>query len=670
MGEKKIKPSSKLAFEPENSTNLVPPLHFDSRQNSSDPITPSSYQFLDRMSLPKSDQANEHSDPLQRLEVETTSTTSVPISFPYYYIDEANQSFDTFNLLHAGSDTQEQPTYKNTTHNITQSPNLVKDSNKAVIGGLQVEKGSGSPESISRLQEISNDAFNPVPKRFSQFITEQQQFNPKPLDELTSNSTSIGTDSEASALAKNRKKSSSSMQRGKHSPTISYGMKSSGLKSTGNSVFNNKIIREQSNSVESQATIFSTRPDEQTRSNQELYRTATDNSSLKRRKAIRSREGGFLYRMKLRMKKFFRKLKLNKFKRTVSSKRTGSIRVKNRTLRRKQRSNPKNKNVQRYLSISAPVNNPNLGIHGATKVSTLDNALKYEAGAQLPPGQFATPATNNGTLKMNHLSQYIDQQQGLYLNNLDNKANSINYGRSPSIKVKDQDLYDQIKEISLSESSSIPPPVPKHGTNQTILGNYEDLVQLWRNYLIFVVLKRIQLRQEISYFQNLLVGQESRSVKPSIGSRLSMYSIQEQNNENEDEANDDSSNESTLSDMDEVDMESDDGSNTISEASEIETIHGGSVIEDDGKAYAYMDATTEKFNRKYNRQSVLGEMLDYNSDGTELVSSSQISSVPDPIEIGKQYGTKLSRSLSSMSSTNKSPIRRSTGYQMGLNMAR
>lgn len=659
MEKNPINSSSK--FSGSKNLNLVPPSHFESRQISSDPITPSSYQFLDRMSLPKSNSASEKSDPLQRLEVETTSTTSVPISFPYYYIDEANQSFDTFNLLHAGSDTQEQPVYKNTTHNISQSPKPTKDSNKAIIGGIQVEKGSASPESISRLQEISNDAFNPVPKRFSQFITEQQQYNPKPLDDLTSNTTSIGTDSEASAMARRKKKSSSSMQRGKHSPTLSYGMRSSG-----HSLFDNKLIKEVSNSAESQATIFSTRADEQTKSNQELNRTNTDTSSLRRRKAIRSKEGGFFYRLKLRMKKFLRKLKLNKFKRTASSKRTGSIRVKSKTLKRKQRSKPKNKNVSRLLTISAPLNNPELGVRGATKVSTLDNALKYEAGAQLPPGQFATPATNNATLKMNHLSQYIDQQQGLYLTNMDKKANSINYGRSPSIKITDQNLYDQIKEIPVSESSSIPPPVPKHGNNQTVLGSYEDLVDLWRNYLIFVVLKRIQLRQEISYFQKLLVGQEVRATKPSIGSKFSMYSIQEQNYEYDNEELTSETSDSESGSEIEADIDSD----TISEASDIETIPDGTLIDDDVKVFAYTDATTEKFNRKYNRQSVLGEMLDYNSDGTELVSSSQISSVPDPIDISKQYGTKLSRSLSSMSSTNKSPMRRSAGYQMGLNMAR
>ncbi|EGV66640.1 hypothetical protein PSN45_002748 [Yamadazyma tenuis] len=629
------------------------------------PPLPSDFSYFSPMTLQRSNPSDK-SDPLQRLEVETTSTTSVPISFPYYYIDENNNSFDTFNLLNDGTNSQEAPKYTNTTHNIQTEQN-------ATVGGLQVKKGTASSDSHTKLKQLSDEAFNPVPSRFSQFITEQQQ-----ADDLSSNTTSIGSYSDGPIPRSRKGKSySTTMSKNKMSSSISQGRASKDLR------------REISQSMESQATIFSTRQDEQPPSTSKtVYRTSSSASTLSRRKAIRFKEGSFIYRMRLRLKKLLKKFKQLKFKIPVSSKRTGNnsikrSRTKGRTLKRKFRANPKNKAARRFMNISAPINNPSLGRGNATKVNGLDDGLKYEAGA---PKENVNMGSRD--MKMNHLSSYIDQQQGLYLNNMDQKSESMNYGRTPSIAANTNiNTIDGIEEIPVSEYSSIPPPVPKHGNPQTVLGSYDDLISLWRRYLAHVVSKRIQLRQEITYFQEMLVGQELKSGKTSTQSRLSsIYNIDEGDDEYDDEEEEDYEDNELVSD-------------TVSETGTIESSsYVTTSLSSKSEAYSEQqmiksyipDATSEKFNRKFNRQSVLSEMLDYESSDSESSTTTSISDQTSPsykstlkytnsstqasLEIGRQYSIKkkpLIRSLSSMSSHHRgnSPMRRSVGYQMELNMA-
>lgn len=572
------------------------------------------YNILHPMSYRRSNTPSQKSDTLQRLEVETASTTSIPISFPYYYIEGNNNSFDTFNILNDkfNSNDPSEPIYNNTSHNI------VKESpTNFSVGGLQLKTGP-NPENQAQATEVPDDTFNPVPSRFSQFIPDHKQ-----VDELSLNTTSLGSDSDkppplkvltTSPLLKSKK--SYSMSQRHTNPSYD-------------------LTREISHSMESQATIFLTRED-QSHSKRPAYRASSSSSTLTRSKAIRSKEGGLIYRMKLRLKKFLKKIKQWKFKRTVSSKRTANNsmkrqRTRTKTLKRKFRAYPKNPAVKQKLSISAPVNNPGLGTNNAVRVSTLNDDLKFQAGASRKDVNLQQEGND---MKLNHLSLYIDLQQGLYLNSMDKKAGSIRYGKSPTAS--------DIEEIPVSEYSSIPPPPPKHTVphSETDLGNYDDLVDLWRQYLIFVVLKRIQLRQDIAYYQKMLVGQD----------RSTIYNIDEQEE--------------------------------VSDSETITTINSGnskttqlwSTISADKKVEAYIpDTTSEKFNR-FKRQSVLSEMLDYESD-TDLTSSETSLKYTNSMHssIEKQYSIRPRtpiRSFSAVSSVPSSPIRRSMGYQMNLNEAR
>lgn len=658
--------------------------------NFSRPPLPSDYHFLP---MSNSKTPSEKSDTLQRLEVETTSTTSVPISFPYYYIDDKN-SLDTFNLLANASGESVKNTGEFKTLNPNGSPNETTGTGagtgaSGTVSGPGTSPGTGSsPDSNSKIkQSISNDVFNQVPQRFSQFIVDQQKFNQSRPEELalnTNTNDSFDTDSDRPLAwsqkksrnsgssrrrqSASRKKSSNSVyDHHRASATRPTGTGSQGLGSRSNARPN--VSRQISNSMESQATIFSTRPDE-TSESRNLNSTT---SSLRRSRAIKSKQGSVFYRMKLRLKKWLANLKRLKFSRIVPSKRTKSIRRNNtrsRTLKRKYRANPQNPTVQKIMNISAPTNNPHLGQMAAKKVATLDHTLKYQAGA---------PADN-----VNHLSDFIDQQQGLYLNDMEKKSGSINYHKNERNSPKDSYQSD-IEEVPLSECSSIPPPPPKHqyqeGQEVTDrqAGDYSQMMELWRQYLAHVISKRIQLRQEISLFQQMVVGQDMKARKLSFGSAYDMYDIREDPNAEdygyldgyETENQDDDDETGTITSKY---SNSTSGYETITDSnatSNVTTTNStnSNMSSTDNDMVQYFPDPDDKFNKKYNRQSMLSEMLDYESEDSDLTISDdsvQRHHSVHTLDLGKQYSVKHKNGTRSFSSASQmsqmSPLRRSDGY--------
>ncbi|KAI5966568.1 uncharacterized protein KGF55_000877 [Candida pseudojiufengensis] len=334
-----------------------------------------------------------------RLEVESTSTTSLPISYPYYYLEdyspsnqlllqnhESNKSADTFELLKSINPPQKE----------------ISPPKKAIQPTMQV-----SPNRY-------ND-YNQIPKRFSQFIIDQQ--NPY-ISQRLDNLDDLNEDNLSSIKTNDNEKGNSSIQKSFSLTNNSKTKRSSANQSQHDEFFNNsgQLSRNISNSMESQATIFSTRQKSSSESNErvttsrrigsrnlpsqrrgtrqphiqkhinnslrkskslfqkkpksrtsnvQLYHNDSTNSSiinssiqssssLIRTNAIKSKRGSLWYRFKLQLVKLLNKFKFYSFK--ASSKRArGSIkRSKSKSIKRsntKNRESCQNQDIKRLASI-------------------------------------------------------------------------------------------------------------------------------------------------------------------------------------------------------------------------------------------------------------------------------------------------------------------------------
>lgn len=567
---------------------------------------------------------------LDRLEVESSSTTSIPLSIPYYYITDTSNSFDTVNLL--ANDNSHRPQYINTLHMPENTPSPKKEP------AFVVKQGP-----ILREQE---NVFNQVPKRFSQFILDQQDpYMAQRLDNLLLNLMSLNSDYGARRRTprKDYSVASSAPRMARYSssrPDHSF--------SSRNPVrlLENTLSREISNSMGSQATIFSTRQDmdprarvRRSRTTAKAYRTESGDSSLRRSKAIRAKDG-WLYRMSLRIKKMVAKMKRLRFRFVAPSKRTGSIkRSKSNKLTRKYRANPRNPSIRRLKDmISAPTNNPHLGQRPVQTVGTVDDGLKYEAGA---PEDNLNMTSVRDLLegKYNHLLEYIDQQQDyarkisgyegyehpytlnpLYAGPQRTAEASTGGPQLPQNAQKDDQrhlsaghdghqrqlsngqpiphdanaVFRSNSAFHLSEVSreTTPPPPPPHKPDSEAVAHSDEVVALWRRYLSHVVSQRIHLRQEISVFQQFA----AREKVPET--------------------------------------------DTVSDSASLSTVTDGT----DSVAFE-VDSTAEKFNAQYyNRRSVLGDMLDYNSsdeldDSSLWKDTASSASYTQSETLSRQYGT-------------------------------
>ncbi|KAI5953519.1 hypothetical protein KGF54_002891 [Candida jiufengensis] len=339
-----------------------------------------------------------------RLEVESTSTTSLPISYPYYYLEDyspgnqillqnhqSNKSADTFELL--------------------KSINIPNQNDISPTKKIQ-EQHYKKQISPSR---YNDNLYNQVPKRFSQFIIDQQ--NPY-VSQRLDNLDNLNEDDLSSIKTKDHTKTESSIQKS-FSLTNSKTQKTSANQSQSNYLddeyFNNAgtLSRNISNSMESQATIFSTRHKQPSRqqfqsqprirskhqkpeknpsqqqqhfqnrinnslkktrtlfnkkpksrtSNVQMYHNDSTNTSiiessiqsssgLIRTNAIRVKKGSIWYRFKLKLLKFINKFKFYNFK--ASSKRSKGSFNKSKSLKRsttKKREPLQNQDMKRLTSI-------------------------------------------------------------------------------------------------------------------------------------------------------------------------------------------------------------------------------------------------------------------------------------------------------------------------------
>ncbi|KAK6464733.1 hypothetical protein DFJ63DRAFT_317993 [Scheffersomyces coipomensis] len=622
-----------------------------------------------------------NSETLHNLEVESVSTTSNPISFPYALIfdntNHNNNSMDTFSLLNRFN-SDEGPKYPNTQHISTpkkQQPDNSVDKLPNSSRAPTIIKNE--PENNMHIKKYpSNDdsLFNQVPKRFSQFIIDQQvPYIAQRLDNLSDGTPSVNSDDVGYQKSFNN---------------------NSKLKPITSVSLSKDFTDSQSHYNGSQATIFSTRPEQSdiqlhkrkskskskpksklrfNRANTNLdddalYAALSNTSTLTRHNAIKRKEGGLLYRLKLRFAKLIKKLNFIKFKNfKASTKRFGRSssmkRQKTKTLKRKFRENPRNVSIRnitannRIKSISAPLNNPNLGDgNEAERVQSLDDKLKFLAGAPSENVYISNqPQPNPQDGKLSHLSAYIDEQQAQYVDDLLPRSQTIQYQRNPLAEYSPPDDKIQLPEFqneidnqlmrnvgdgedAASESESVAPLPPPHLSNEQSLDYSKfqgmDVPNLWRTYLRNVISKRILLRQEISLYHNYVADNEQQqqhlpqeitdekattqrgSVSEVIQSEYGVYS---------------SVKASTISDT----------------PSELQSI----ASEED------MNTTEEEnFKNHYlNRRSILGDMLEYDSDSDSYQSNSVYSgstntnqppSVIDSVRsevLVQRYGTQTKR---------------------------
>ncbi|KAG2732139.1 hypothetical protein G9P44_004556 [Scheffersomyces stipitis] len=678
------------------------------------------------------------------LEVQTASSNSVPTSFHYQYLNDLNNSMDTFSMFNRLSGNNTLPTFANTSH-LSPSPkkstrngtflsdnssdkNVKGDSspgaNSNEFGTIKDHDSIVTPQRSSGFISGRNEpSFNQVPQRFSSFILDQQMSQSKSL--LDSFSViSPSENSEDDLLG--RKFSSSKKNR-----TLGSKTRTRPANAFRNSL---DLSREFSDYAGSHAgTIFSTRAESQIllqgpqvplqpRSrfsgfrklrNSKKYKVKVEpQATLMRSNAIKDPEGSIFYRMKIRLKKWLSKIKNLKFHNFIaSSKRTGSIRrsntlgrsntlirsstlnrSKSKALRRKYRDHPNNRQVQRALSmqrpkISVPLNNPNLGQRPVQTVLGLDDELKFQAGA--PEDNINISFRKESEGKMNHLASYINEQQNQYFKVLDPRRKSINYGKHPSgnVPTKLDEIIPEFSDSKLedekSDVESEAPPPPPHVQGivaPVIVDDNAVALEIWRRYLAHVLSKRIMLRQEINIFRNLLENKSINSepvfaaeegVEPETEiseteSRLPLAS---------EEA---SFKEISLSDM--VSQTNTNLSSSSEERSDTPTI-----IASQGRD-SNPSMEEEEFHNQLNRRSILGEMLEYESDGESVASSSvySLSSISESIAsrslskrsastygnssepLTRTYGTIIRRHTLKPESSGRGPMRRSHGIQHSL----
>ncbi|KAG7661437.1 uncharacterized protein J8A68_005015 [[Candida] subhashii] len=448
---------------------------------------------------------------LIRLEVHTASSESS--SLPEISADSntnGTPSLETLSLFEHSEDGQ--PRYPNTSRMRLPKKRTSQQQQQQQPQPQRQPTASYYTQPFQRSGPVrsSQDTYNQVPKRFSQFVIDQKNpFLATRLDNLSFISPSVSN--EYRVIKKHT------------ADTTTRGLGDNHKTSLGPIDDASTRLRDISDSMGSQATIFSTRqtPDSevislmkskskrtrkpflfrrtktQRTSNVKLYRVASANSSLIRRNAIKFKQGSWLYRLKLRLKKMFQKMKFYNFK--VSSKRHNILRRKSK------------KEESKVPHISNPITNPLLGKQPVFKVVSLDDAKPFQ------PGSKPSDLHNEKIGKHQHLSEYINEQEHSYFHTLVSKRDSIRVPQSvnkyPAVNTSkinemSDDDDDDDDDDALESEAPLPPPHFDTSYFEDPKSNYNkySAQELWKSYLLQVLCKRIQLRQEISTFQQFLAS--------------------------------------------------------------------------------------------------------------------------------------------------------------------
>lgn len=423
------------------------------------------------------------------------------------------------------------------------------------------------------------------------------------------------------------------------------------------------VHRDISNSMGSQATIFSVREDQlSTKSKTRLRnrgmlrrrptKAGTDygrdsSSGLFRRKAVRSKDGSFGYRLRLRLRKMAAKLRAMKnWPKRVYAFATKKKATQRATMEKSARL-LRSRNNSKLPMISAPLKNPYLGRElGASRVEGLTDDLKNMAGhgtldnsgAAIPPKEAAIPPKVSDEAKWSQLSRYISEQQELSI---------------PQAKPY---------ESSAAFDSEAPPP-PPHTVSASL--EKQRIQGLWKQYLVGVLTQRIQLRQEIAMFQALVAGQSVPSVLKGTPEVALSY--------NASIVKGDSDRGTTSSHYDDfvpksgeiernvyaetIEDDDDDAVSFVSVSDSILSDNDAVSLPDEVTDWEEEDPAVAKLNRSLNRRSVLGDMLNYDSDDASLGSGSSVylnlnSQSVTESAIFKRYGT-LRRKRSTATNTPK-----------------
>ncbi|CAH2352676.1 hypothetical protein CLIB1423_07S05006 [[Candida] railenensis] len=778
------------------------------------------------------------------------STPSLPLSIPYYYIANHTDSFDTVNLLNGENEQpqysntshlnipshspakQQQPAYtpqlssqqqqplahpqeqflqqpQQQQHQQQQHHRQHQNQNQQQQQpqyqqqyqqeqAFQFQQTRQQPQvTIDKMKDegghertSSNGTgtlFNQVPKRFSQFILDQQNpYMAQRLDHLSMNSISLysgGTPSYMESHIQSgynyTNNSSSNPNHGKKA-----GMKTGSTTTSSNpknkSSTTDSIHRDISESMGSQATIFSTRP-------QDNDTNSSGINNLKRRKAVRSKEGGLMYRFQLRMRRIAKKMKyIFTVKRKKTVKPIGPteerrrfrslLRRSNRTAANSKMKKKKQdvsasdlkksmkkslsmrlpKSKSKTISISAPTQNLDLG--GGSELVPMDSRLKLRAGLQdanknelvdlpteedsirrktlSPPaivpssnpltraGKFTTrkappppavPTKQQQQQQQPEPAQLAAVSAALQKHVAASKSNA-------TLQKSNADALDAAAANARALSDHLPgSAVVRKSLYATVVDQMEEesLVEAWKNYLSHVIASRIKLRQEINFYQSLKkestesnykFGIETEDEQSRAGSQADFSRVPSHMGSQATFAksipittrtvSEDTSNSKFTQPG--VNMKSSNSSrNTSSSTNYSNAPRGFSSVshklsvksfaptmttnaesdeedEDDHSVISILDPTAEEFNRSFaNRHSMLGEMLDYQSDTTSIASSqgstatetgsrathtteSASNILPsavlsnEDIGIGMRYGTVIRRSSPSKKSASGS----------------
>lgn len=497
---------------------------------------------------------------MHRLEVESASSTSLPNSVPYFNTSDHHSSLDTVSLLRG------QPQYTNTSH--------------LNLGTPTGNRGSGVAGAPVKVDTPRNDdTFNQVPKRFSQFILDQQNpYVAQRLDNLSLNSLTVSEQLRERRI-KPRTFSRASRQNKTGTATQSFDASAFGHSAVGRSSTNI------SESMGSQATIFSTRDQlinrraTRRRQRPHLHAAASEGSTLSRQNAVRIKQGGWFYRLRIRLARLAKKLKYRFF---ASSKRTGSVK----------------RHGKRKVSISHP--NRRLGAATET-VPFLDENLKLMAGAYPVHIRPKSPQKERLEVEIQEKSKSLQEPQ---------------ISQNPQVSQNPQNpVYDRSRQSLASSKTSTPPPVPPHFVRRSmtapLFDDTNDTIELWRQYLANVVCRRVLLRQEINQFQCYLAGQDPLLHRlAAIRTQMPRASFQ-----------------AVVKDAGES-------------SSEYET-----VFDSASSARSSLLEGSEFSQNVLHRRSMLGEMLDYDSDGVSVTSSQDGSE--GSVESGYSHQTNQTRQSNS-----------------------
>ncbi|RLV93370.1 hypothetical protein JA1_002512 [Spathaspora sp. JA1] len=395
---------------------------------------------------------------LIRLQVETSSEASFDSQASQYEQEAKNKtksqhtSLDTFSLLY---DQPNEHRYSNTLH--LQSP--PKSHN------IEPSIASTTSSVIHHTFQSENNLINPIPQRFSQFIFDQSNH---PLDGISVDSPK-SSDYNANPTTFYKR----------HTRDISDSM---GSQATIFSIKNQQLLdpnlvpftleppRQMTcSSIRQKRRAFfkRTRTQKQRTSNVRLYRAdSISNSSLHRQNAIKFKSGSLAYRLKCKLKKFLVKLKFFSFK--VSSKRSKSVKKSNKFKK----------------LIGNPSSNPHLGKTPVFKVAKSDTNVLQQKPQQQQPEQ-SQPITVP-----------VQQEEHIPTEPVQPIPKSLN----PA-------------ELAQDTAEARPPTPPPHTDNSYLENSniYEDtnqIPELWKNYLLQVLITRIKLQQEITMFQKFVVDNE------------------------------------------------------------------------------------------------------------------------------------------------------------------